>query len=60
LGVTDPTANALHSSVFDDPTAATLGLPNPTPVKTEAPAVTVESIKNMVDPFTANMAKRKF
>lgn len=61
LGMKDPVEDPLHSSVFDDPTAAALGLPNPTTVKTttEQP-VTSESIQKMLDPYTANMAKRRF
>jgi hypothetical protein len=59
-GITDPTIAALHSAVYDDPTAAALGMPNPTPVRTVPPPVTAESIQKMLDPFSANLPKRKF
>lgn len=58
LGLTDPTAKALHSSVFDDPTARALGLPNPAPPK--APEPTPETIQQKLDPFSAVVTRRRF
>lgn len=58
MGFTDPTARALHSSVYDDPTARALGLPNPTPPK--APEPPPETIQQKLDPFSAVVAKRRF
>ncbi len=58
LGLIDPTAAALHSHVYDDPTAMALGLPNP--LKPTAPPKPSETIKQMLDPFAAGMMKPKF
>jgi hypothetical protein len=58
LGVIDPTTAALHSHVYDDLTASALGMPNP--VKSAAPTKPPETIKQMLDPFGANVMKPKF
>jgi hypothetical protein len=58
LGVIDPTTAALHSHVYDDPTAAALGMANP--VKPTAPSKPAETVKQMLDPFAASVMKPKF
>ena len=58
LGMIDPTTAALHSRVFDDPTTSALGMPNP--VKAAPPPKPAETVKQMLDPFGANMMKPKF
>ncbi|MDB6023220.1 MAG: hypothetical protein JWQ04_3077, partial [Pedosphaera sp.] len=56
-GLPDPNATTLHSSVYDDPTAAALGLPNPKPVITPTPPKTAESVRKMMDPFAAGLGR---
>ncbi|HEX3799910.1 MAG TPA: hypothetical protein VH413_14545 [Verrucomicrobiae bacterium] len=58
LGLIDPTTTALHSHVFDDPTATALGMPNP--IKAVAAPKPAETIRQMLDPFGASVLKPKF
>jgi hypothetical protein len=60
LGVADPNIAALHSRVFDDPTAASLGLPNPVAAKAPVKPRTAQSVQQMLDPFSASVVKPKF
>jgi hypothetical protein len=60
-GFVDPTAAALHSHVYDDPTATALNLPTlPKPVTVPTPPKTAESVQKMLDPFAAGLGKPKF
>ncbi len=58
LGLVDPTTTALHTRVLDDPTASMLGMPNP--IKAAPLPKPPETIKQMLDPFSAGMMKPKF
>lgn len=60
LGVIDPNAAALHNRVYDDPTAASLGLPNPVAAKVPVKPRTAQSVQQMLDPFSASVMKPKF
>ena len=51
----DPTTNAFHPAILDDPTARSLGMPNPSPPPVEQPKPPPPQ-----DPFVSNMPKRKF
>jgi hypothetical protein len=57
----DPTISALHSAVYDDPTAVALGLNNPPPpVVAPKPPVTAQSVQNLLNPFAAVVKKPNF
>lgn len=60
MGVVDPNIAALHNHVYDDPTAASLGLPNPVAAKAPVKPPTAQSIQQMIDPFSASVVKPRF
>ena len=60
LGFVDPTTAALHSRINDDPTAMSLGMPNPEPFKVVPQPQTAKSVQKMLDPFAASIMKPKF
>jgi hypothetical protein len=60
VGVVDPNIAALHSHVYDDPTAASLGLPNPVAAKVPVKPPTAQSVQQMLDPFSASVVKPRF
>jgi hypothetical protein len=55
----DPTAVALRSSAYDNPTATALGLPTPPAFRQQAQPMTLEKMQSMVDPM-AVFKKRNF
>ncbi len=60
LGLVDPTTAALHSRISDDPTARSLGMPNPEPFKVAPVPQTAKTSQKMLDPFAASIMKPKF
>jgi hypothetical protein len=60
LGMIDPTLTALHTRISDDPTAYSLGLPNPKPAPPPPAKDPIKASQQMLDPFGAGVTRPKF